>query len=56
VLPVLVGLTGPIVLFMLVDTVVDEETLTTLLQLWSWPVRIKAIAVESMIGLSRLSS
>ena len=56
VLPVPVGLTGPIVLFMLVDTVVDEETLTTLSQLWSWPVRIKAIAVESMIGLSRLSS
>jgi hypothetical protein len=54
-----VGLTGPIVLFMLADIIVDEDIveediLTTLLQLWSCPVRIKAIAVESIIGLSRL--
>lgn len=50
------GLTGPSVLFILIDADVDEDTLTTLLQLWSCPVRIRAIAVESIIGLSRLSS
>lgn len=51
------GLTGPIVLFVLTDIIAeedmsDEDTLTTLLQLWSWSVRINAIAEESMVGLS----
>ena len=36
------------------EDIVEEDILTILLQLWSFPVRIKAIAVESIIGLSRL--
>lgn len=53
---VLVGLTDPMVLLILVEVFMDEEILTTLLQLGSCPVRIKAMAVGSMIGSLRPSS
>jgi hypothetical protein len=51
---VVVGLTGPMVLFIMVE--VDEEMLTTSKQLESRPVRISAMAFESLTGESKLCS
>ena len=37
-----------------IDIEEDEEVLTSLLQLGSWPVRINAMALGSVIGSRRL--
>jgi hypothetical protein len=51
---VVVGLTGLMVLFIMVE--VDEEILTTSKQFESMPVRISAMAVESIMGEPKLCS